>query len=265
LQEKLGVPKAQVRANHIAAWRKVTQMNRLQQLDLLFAYFDFWDPITAKKSPNVKRDSVLYQYLLTLSPGGGENYKDGNGVSASQLINKSSFRAYLLQAEGMLNGTVPVPNDESTPQVIREGRQATTYAKKVGSTLVNPNTCDINSSIESSESTVASSAPETSKEGSGTKTLEDRLPMSVSFSIPEYPRLIGLKPGDIIILPATSSFRDWVVTSVSREFNQGLNKLTIQANRPLATKPFVQEELLKPEYKTADEVNKYFWLQPVII
>jgi hypothetical protein len=257
LQEKLGVPKAQIRSNHIAAWRKVTQMNRAKQLDLLFAYFDFWDPITTKLSPNVKRDSILYQYLLTLSPGGGENYKDGSGYSAKQLVNKDSFRAYLVQAEGMLNGTIGVPNDEDKVQVIREGAQAAAYLKRLGTSIVNPNTCDIASAITSESASVPATSTEPTK---GTRSLEDRLPLSMSFSIPEYPRLIGLKPGDVLILPSSATYRDWVITSVSREFNQGLNKLTIQANRPLEAKAFVQVALLKPEFKTNEEVNKYYWL-----
>jgi hypothetical protein len=83
--------------------------------------------------------------------------------------------------------------------------------------------------------------------------------MSLSFSIPEYPRLIGLKPGDVLVLPPSATYRDWVVTSVNREFNQGLNKLAIQANRAISPKPFVQTEALKPEYKTAEDVAKYYW------
>lgn len=227
----------------------------------MFAYFDFWDPITSKKSPNVKRDSVLYQYLLTLSPGGGENYKDGNGVSASQLIAKQSFRAYLAQAEGMLNGTIAVPNDENKIQVLRPGNTMSTYRKRMGSAIVNPSTCDITGSYTSTKSSSISPSsgpgPQPTK---GTRSLEDLLPMSLSFSIPEYPRLIGLKPGDVLVLPPSATYRDWVVTSVNREFNQGLNKLTIQANRAISPKPFVQTEALKPEYKTAEDVAKYYWL-----
>ena len=94
----------------------------------------------------------------------------------------------------------------------------------------------------------------------GVKSLEDLLPMSLSFSIPEYPRLVGLKPGDVLILPASATYRDWVVTSVNRTFNQGLNKLAIQANRAISPKPFVQAELLSQEYKTSDNVSKYYWL-----
>ena len=81
--------------------------------------------------------------------------------------------------------------------------------------------------------------------------------MTLSFTIPEYPSLVFLKPGDVIVLPSTSAYRDWVVTSVKREFEQGINKLNITANRPLTQKTFVQDGLLKDIAPEA--VMNYYW------
>jgi hypothetical protein len=256
VQKALGVPIAQTRENHILAYRKTQKLNRLQQLDLCFKYFDFWDPITSKNT-GIDRSSVLYQYVLTLAPGAkNANYKDGNGVSASQLIQKKSFQAYLAQAAGMLNGTVPVPNDSNEVQIIRpDGLR--TYQKINGNQLVNPSTCDIKGDYGSGSDLSSSTTSSASSSKTENKTsLEDKLPLSMTFTIPEYPRLINLKPGDVLVLPESATYRDWLVTSVSREFNQGLNILSIKANRTLSTKPFVQSELLKP----VDNVMEYYWL-----
>jgi hypothetical protein len=76
------------------------------------------------------------------------------------------------------------------------------------------------------------------------KSIEDILPVKMSISIPEYPRLVGLKAGDVIVLPQTSQLRDWLITRVERTFTAGLNTLVISCNRPLDPKPFIQAEAL---------------------
>jgi hypothetical protein len=248
----LGLGEAQNRANHIAGYRKIQKLNRLQQLDLLFKYFDYWDPITSKKGGD--RGSVLYQYVLTLSPGAGANYKDGNGVTAAQLVEKKSFKAYVLQAEGMLAGKIPVPNDSPEPQVIRPDK-IRAYQQKVGTTLVNPNSCAINSEIGSAPTT-NNNATSNNTTSSNKTALEDKLPMRLNFNIPEYPRLAQLKPGDALVLPSSATYRDWLITSVSREFAQGINTLAITANRPLDPKPFIQTTALEGP----SNYNDYYWL-----
>jgi hypothetical protein len=249
LQERLGVGKAHTRENNIAAYKKVLGLNRLKQLELCFAYYDFWEPLLKKNFPQFKKDSIEYQYVVTLSPGAGDKYKDGNGKTAKELIASANFRNRLKEAEGMLNGTVPVPRDDGA---LHKGYAANAaHVKRMGSELVNPNTCDINSPI----GTDATAAATTNTPGQ--KTLEDLLPMQIAFSIPEYPRFTGLKPGDVLVLPESATYRDWVVTAVTREFNQGINKLTIQANRAIAAKPFVQKEVLD---KAIGDYNNYYWL-----
>jgi N-acetylmuramoyl-L-alanine amidase len=253
----LGITTGKTRAGHILAYQKVQKYNRLEQLDLCFKYFDFWDPITSKRT-GIDRTSILYQYVLTLSPGAGANYKDGNGVTANDLINKKNFKAYLAQAEGMLNGSIAVPNDSSEVQVIRPDGLAT-YQKIQGSQKVSPSTCDIAGDYTQN---VLNNSSTTSKqaEQKASTSIEDKLPLKLNFSIPEYPRLINLKPGDVIILPPSATYRDWLVTSVNREFNQGLNILSIQANRPLSTKPFVQSEGLNPKNIFNTSTMDYYWL-----
>ena len=257
IQKYVGVSEAHTRANNAAAYRKIEGKSRLEQLDLCFKYFDYWEPLLKKNFPQFDKGSIIYQYVVTLSPGAGSNYRDGNEVTAAQLVARPRFKALLAQAEGMLNGTVPVPNDDGA---IHTGAKANAaHIKRMGSGLVNPDTCDIKGSYTGQKTTELSSNPVV-EPTSGTRSLEDLLPMSLSFSIPEYPRLIGLKPGDVLILPPSATYRDWVVTSVNREFNQGLNRLAIQASRALGPKPFVQTALLDPEYKTVEDVAKYYWL-----
>ena len=255
VQKHVGISEAHTKANNIAAYNKIKGKSRLEQLDLCFKYFDYWLPLIQKKFPQFDKGGIEYQYVVTLSPGAGNNYKDGNGVTASQLINKPRFKALLSQAEGMLNGTVPVPNDDGKVHVGYSANAA--HVKKMGSVLVNPSVCSTGISSQEPGSAGIAAPNSNSK---GVKSLEDLLPMSLSFSIPEYPRLVGLKPGDVLILPASATYRDWVVTSVNRTFNQGLNKLAVQANRAISPKPFVQTELLSQEYKTSDNVSKYYWL-----
>lgn len=255
IQKFVGVSEVHNSANQIEAYKKVLGLSRLKQLDLCFKYFDYWEPLIKRKFPQFDKSSIEYQYVVTLSPGAGNNYKDGNQVTANELVNKPRFKLLLKEAEGMLNGTVPVPNDDGA---IHTGASANSaHVKRMGSQIVNPNSCNINSPINDN----SNQAPVTNNEATkGTKSLEDLLPMSLSFSIPEYPRLIGLRPGDVLILPISATYRDWVVTSVNREFNQGLNKLTIQANRPLKSAAFVQKDLLAQEYKTLEQINNYYWL-----
>ncbi len=253
----LGITTGKTRAEHILAYRKVQKYNRLEQLDLCFKYFDFWDPITSKRT-GIDRTSILYQYVLTLSPGAGANYKDGNGVTANDIINKKNFKAYLAQAEGMLNGSIAVPNDSSEVQVIRPDGLAT-YQKIQGSQKVSPSTCDIAEDYTQNVLNNSVTASNQSDQKAST-SIEDKLPLRLNFSIPEYPRLINLKPGDVIILPPSATYRDWLVTSVNREFNQGINILSIQANRPLSTKPFVQSEGLNPQNIFNTSTMEYYWL-----
>ena len=258
VQKHVGVSEAHTKANNIAAYNKIKGKSRLEQLDLCFKYFDYWLPMVQKKFPQFDKSGIEYQYVVTLSPGAGNNYKDGNGVTASQLINKPQFKALLTQAEGMLNGTIPVPNDDGKVHVGYSANAA--HVKRMGSALVNPSVCPAGISSQEQSSTGVTNPTTSNSNSKGVKSLEDLLPMSLSFSIPEYPRLVSLKPGDVLVLPASATYRDWVVTSVIRGFNPGLNKLTVQANRAISPKPFVQAEALIPEYKTAEEVNKYYWL-----
>lgn len=250
----LGVTSGKNRKGHIEAYRKVQKLNRQQQLTLCFEYFDFWDPITSKRT-GIDRASVLYQYVLTLSPGAGPNFKDGNGVTANSLLNSKRFKAYLVQAQGMLDGTVPVPNDSPEVQVIRPDGLST-YQKINGSQKVNPSTCDIRGDYKQ----VSTGAATTNLAPSDTRastSLEDKLPLKLNFTIPEYPRLINLKPGDVVVLPESATYRDWLVTSVSREFNQGINLLTVQAHRPLTTAPFIQTTALS----SSNDPMAYYWLE----
>lgn len=249
IQKFVGVPEAHTSENNIAAYLKVKGKSRLEQLDLAFKYFDYWEPLVTKKFPQFDKGGVQYQYVVTLSPSAGSNYKDGSDVTAKELINTDNFKSRLKEAEGMLNGTIPVPNDDGA--IYRGPNANAAHMRRMGSQIVNPSVCAFGSNKEANVSTANTPAGNTEAK----KSLEDLLPMSINISIPEYPRLVNLKPGDVIILPKTATYRDWVVTNVAREFNQGLNKLTIQAHRALAPKAFVQDSLL---VEISDPM-KYYW------
>jgi hypothetical protein len=78
----------------------------------------------------------------------------------------------------------------------------------------------------------------------------------LEITIPEYPALVGLKAGDVLILPETSQLRDWVVISINRTFNAGLNMLDIKCGRPIKPEPFVQPQVLA---KTPKDPMLYYY------
>jgi hypothetical protein len=277
------------KAEKEALFLQIRQLNRLEQLEICFQYMDYWSSNGVDVS---FADQDLYHYVKTLAPTGGPDYPQDENLTPRQITQGSgaagkNFRAIKRVVEGMLNGTHPVPNDAPTREKFNQKGSAA-YRKKWGSQLVNPNTCGLKvpepkkvapaeavkpqneaqpgvkntpvaTGIAEKAQSVTQGVPKTAKSAAtkAKKALEDLLPLKISFTIPMYPRLVQLKPGDVIVLPSEAVYRDWLVTSISIEFNQGLNTLKIQGNRPLEAKAFVQNALLgfKP-----NDVMSYYWL-----
>lgn len=268
-----------------ALFLQIRESNRLEQLEICFKYMDYWSRYGAKVD---FADQDLYHYVKTLAPNGGPDYPQDENLTPRQITQGSgaagkNFRAYKRVVEGMLNGTHPVPNDAPTREKFNQ-KGSVAYRKKWGSQLVNPNTCNVKAPEPKKEQTakavkpqseaqpgvksvasgiadkvqsVTQSAPKSSVATKAKKSIEELLPLKISFSIPMYPRLVQLKPGDVVVLPSEAVYRDWLVTSISIEFNQGLNTLKILGNRPLEAKAFVQNALLG--FRPNDSMS-YYWL-----
>ena len=274
------------KAEKEALFLQIREVNRLEQLDICFKYMDYW----SRHGVDVNfKDQDLYHYVKTLAPNGGPDYPQDENLTPRQITQGSgaagkNFRAIKRVVEGMLNGTHPVPNDAPTRERFNQ-KSSAAYRKKWGSQLVNPNTCSVKtpapkkeqpseavkpqneaqpgvksvaSGIAEKATSVTQDVPKSSTATKAKKSIEELLPLKISFSIPMYPRLVSLKPGDVIILPSEAVYRDWLVTSISIEFNQGLNTLKIQGNRPLEAKAFVQSALLG--FKPNDPMS-YYWLE----
>jgi hypothetical protein len=243
VQKAIGI-EAPAPAKRNEAYVKMKQLNRQEQLRGWEAYYKYWYVQNAKDYESIK-DAYLKHYVLTLAPNGGPKYKDSTGFSASDIVQGKgpagkNFEALKLVAADMLSGKKPVPGEDPKPQVVNGNTALNKYLKAVGS-------CAWSGEGGGAASSTGSSA--SGGKDSKQKTITDLLPVELSLNIPEYPALVGMKPGDVLILPKTSQLRDWVVVSIDRTFTAGMNILSIKASRPLEPKAFVQEAALGVEPK----------------
>jgi hypothetical protein len=237
-------------ATRTDAYEKLKLLNRREQLKAWKAYYLHWYKLKESTWANIS-DPYLKHYVLTLAPNGGPNYRDGNGVSAAIITQGTgpqgqNFTACKKLAGQMLSGEKEIPNEDEKAQEVIGPKALGNYLTKVGTTKISQ-TPSITNPAAGAVNTNASDKK---------KTLEDLLPVKISFSIIEYPRLIGLKAGDVIVLPPSSQLRDWLITKVERNFSNGFNTLQISGNRPLDPKPFVQTEALA---NGPTDFLKHYW------
>lgn len=228
-----------VAALSVQAFQKSKSQNRLQQLEVWRIYHLFHK--AANKKSFAGGNKYLRHYVRTLAPNGGADYKDGNGVTASSLTSGQGrtgdqWNRCRKLADDILAGKEPIPGEDNGSSAINGYKALAAYHARVGYVLVNPGTLP--------PASAGTAAAPSSTAAAAAATAADAFPVKISINIPEYPRLIGIKPGDVIILPATSQLRDWVIESIERTFTQGLNTLVLSGGRPLDPSPFVQTELL---------------------
>lgn len=239
------------------AYQIIKRKNRLEQLDLSFKHYEFWQTIPSVKAKIAQYEKINPDYVwygLTLNPANWEA-RDDNKVKAKEIIAFPNYKNCKAQAIKMLNGEIGIPNDPPGEPFIGENAAAA-YMKKVGSTKV-PVAQQNGAYISPGSNSAIGSGKGTETEKKK-KSIDDILPVKCNISIPEYPRLLFIMPGDVIIFPPTSQLRDWVVTSVDRKFRPGLNELRITCNRPLDPTPFVQNEVLNQS--TTNKPMSYYWL-----
>jgi hypothetical protein len=260
------------RANSERTFLVVKDSDRLKQLEYAFKYFDIWKNIGAKVDFN---EQYLWHYVKTLAPGRGPDTVQKNNPTPREIVEGSgavgkNFRGLKILAQKMLNGTADIPRDSSTVEHFNQrGTRGLLSAKqhhqKYGFERFNPSVCSAKYTPKSTTTSAEKPRPgviekakpaveklvntvdkqvneakrtitPTSKKG--TIPVEERFPLRMTFTIPEYPRLVFMKPGDVIILPPPIEYKDWLVSEVNREFYSGINKLTVSAMRPLEAKPF---------------------------
>jgi hypothetical protein len=239
VQKAIGIPNPVAnKAKADECYLKMQGLNRLEQLRGWKAYYGHWYKVNAKQWENIK-DPYLKHYVMTLAPNGGPDYKDGNGVSARDLtsgkgVRGRNFAALKIKAADMLSGKIEVPAEDPKVQRFVGPGAAARYLRDVGGCKYTGGT--------STAAAPPSLAPQAGSPEP--RSIQDLLPVELQFTIPEYPALVGLKAGDVLILPPSSQLRDWVVASISRSFTAGMNMLTVRANRPLDPKPFVSAQAL---------------------
>jgi hypothetical protein len=264
------------RANSERTFLVVKDSNRLKQLEYAFKYFDIWANIGAKVDFN--EQYLWHYVKTLAPGRGPDTIQKNNPtpreiVEGSGAVGKN-FRGLKVLAQKMLNGTADIPRDSPTVEYFNQRGtrgllSARVHHQKYGFERFNPSACSAKYTPKTATKPAEKPKPsviEKPKPGVIEKTssatnevvkqvneikstvkptskkakvaFEERFPLKMTFTIPEYPRLVFMKPGDVIILPPPIEYRDWLVSEVNREFYSGINKLTVSAMRPLEVAPF---------------------------
>lgn len=250
----------------VAYFEALKSQNRMQHLKTWFVYTNFYKNTNPNSKGNYEKfakiNKYLPQYQLWLNPNANPDRKDGNGVSAAQITSgqgrtATTWNACVKLADDLLSGKEPWPGEDSSFGGRITLATAPAYHNRVGYVFLKSAETGASQSANQS-ATLTPPAADSSSAAAAKPNLSETLPVEISISIPEYPKLVGLKPGDVIILPQTSQLRDWLITSVERTFNNGLNILSISGRRPLSPAPFVQPELLA---RIVQRPMSYYYLQ----
>lgn len=129
----------------LAKFLEIRKCDRLKQLEYVFKYHDRWVKSGALKPVDFS-DMPLFLYHLHLCPGASVDWKSKYNPTCRELVHGDNvagrnFRNLILDAEKMLSGKMPVPNDSPVPEYFNQlgklGRiSQAAYAKKWGSTIV---------------------------------------------------------------------------------------------------------------------------------